>query len=278
MNIEELKKEAEAFQNQAKTYNRKGETAQAVAAYSEAEKRYAALGNERECTSCWSGMAKAYGKNKEFEAAVAAFQNAAQHAKLADWPEKELEIWYNLGLTLQQMGVKTGDIAETNQAIAAFQAALEIAERTADRDSAGVLLVSLGFACAWVKRTSEAIAYFEAAAPFALDKVDFDTAFSAFSSLGVLLSNNGRAADAIPYYLRALELAKTAQGDIVAVADTYANLGIAYEKAGQLDEAIEATDTYREILHVAGDVKATDATAMVKRLRNKARLEKENRR
>jgi hypothetical protein len=47
---------------------------------------------------------------------------------------------------------------------------------------------------------------------------------------------------------------------------------VAYEKAGQLDEAIEAMDTYREILHRAGDVKVNEAVAMVKRLKNKAKL------
>jgi tetratricopeptide (TPR) repeat protein len=191
---------------------------------------------------------------------------------LAQWPDKEIEVCYNLGLTLQQMGLKSGDLEQINQAIEAFQRGLATAQRIGDQASAGVLQLSLGFACAWAKRANEAIAYFEAAIPHALEGADFDTAFSALSSLGVLLSNDGRAEEAIPYYQQALELAKSVQGDIVAVADTYANLGVAYEKAGQLNEAIEAMDTYREILHRAGDLKVNEATAMVKRLKNKAKL------
>ncbi|MEI6045764.1 MAG: tetratricopeptide repeat protein [Chloroflexota bacterium] len=272
MSEEELRREAEVHFNQARVYNKKGELAAAVTAYQTAEKLFGELGAERERTRCWSGMGKAYGKRKEFVQAAAAFNEAAHHAVLAQWPDKEIEVCYNLGLTLQQMGLKSGSLEQVNEAIEAFQRGLIIAQRIEDQTSAGVLQLSLGFACAWAKQTQEAIGYFETAIPHALVGADFDTAFSALSSLGVLLSNNGRAAEAIPYYQQALELAKSEQGDIVAVADTYANLGVAYEKAGQLDEAIEAMDTYREILQRAGDLRLKEATAMVKRLKNKAKL------
>jgi tetratricopeptide (TPR) repeat protein len=272
MHSEELKSETETYLNQAKTFHHLGQTAQAVAAFQAADRLFSEQGDERGRTRCWSGIAKAYGKNKQYELSLEAFGEAARHAARAGWYDKEIEALYNQGLTLQQLGVRGANLRQVGQAIEAFRQALEVAREINDRASVGVLLISLGFACDWSKRDEEAIAYFSEAAPFALDTADFDTAFSAFSSLGVLLSNHNRAAEAIPYYLRALELAKSEQGDLVAVADTFANLGIAYEKAGQLPEAIEALENYREILHYAGDVKAADAAAMLKRLKNKARL------
>jgi tetratricopeptide (TPR) repeat protein len=271
MNSEELKKETDTYLNRAKTYRQLGEIERALEAYQAAERLFAAQGDARGQARCWSGIAKTYGKNKEYEQSAAAFGKAAQHAALADWPDKEIEALYNQGLTLQQLGVKGASLAQVGEAIAIFQQALVVARRIEDRASVGVLLVSMGFACAWAKRNEEAIASFSEAAPFALDNVDFDTAFSALSTLGVLLSNANRAVEAIPYYERALELAKSEEGDLVAVADTYANLGIAYDKAGQLSKAIEALEEYHEILRYAGDVKASDAAAMVKRLKNKAR-------
>ncbi len=276
-NPEELRNDAEAGLNRAKNYNKKGEVTEAIAAYRMAEALFAELGDERGRTRAWSGMGKAYGKYKNYDQAVVAFQEAADHALLAEWPDKEIEALYNEGLTLQQMGLKAGNLGQVTEAIHAFERGLGVARQINDRASQGVLLISLGFACAWAKQVEPAIEYFSAAVPFALDNVDFDTAFSALSSLGVLLSDHGRSAEAIPYYLRALELAKSEQGDIVAVADTFANLSVAYEKTGQLPEAIEAMDNYHEILRQAGDVKATSAAAMLKRLKNKARLEAGNR-
>lgn len=272
-NNEELRNEAEACLNRAKAHNKKGEVSQAIAAYQAAEKIFADLEDERGRTRAWSGMGKAHGKYKQFEPAVAAFQEAADHAVLANWPDKEIEALYNRGLTLQQMGLKAGNLGQVKLAITAFQRGLNVARRINDRASEGVLLISLGFACAWDKEVEAAIEYFSEAAPFALNNVDFDTAFSALSSLGVLLSDHGRPAEAIPHYERALALAKSEQGDIVAVADTFANLSVAYEKTGRLAEAIEAMDNYHEILNQAGDVKASSAAAMLKRLKTKARLQ-----
>lgn len=272
MHSEELKTDTETYLNQAKTFHHLGQTDQAVAAFQSADRIFEAQGDARGRTRCWSGIAKAYGKNKQLEPSIAAFGEAARHAAQAGWHDKEIEALYNKGLTLQQLGVKGADLRQVGQAIEAFRRAMAVAREINDRASVGVLLISLGFACDWAKRDEEAIVYFSEAAPFALDNADFDTAFSVLSSLGVLLSNHNRAAEAIPYYLRALELAKSEQGDLVAVADTFANLGIAYEKAGRLPEAIDALDSYREILHYAGDVKAADAAAMLKRLKNKARL------
>ena len=272
MHSEELKSETEVYLNQAKTFHHLGQTPQAIAAFQAADRIFSEEGDERGRYRCWSGIAKAYGKNKEYEFSLEAFGEAARHAALAGWYDKEIEALYNQGLTLQQLGIKGANLGQVGQAIEAFRQALEVARAINDRASVGVLLISLGFACDWSKRDEEAIVYFSEAAPFALATADFDTAFSALSSLGVLLSNHNRAAEAIPFYLRALELAKSEQGDLVAVADTFANLGIAYEKAGHLPEAIEALENYREILHYAGDVKAADAAAMLKRLKNKARL------
>lgn len=269
---EKAKQEAENYLDQAKLHNKKGATAQAVAAYQTADKIFIEYSDERGRTVCWSGIAKAYGKSKELDRAVAAFAEAARHAVLADWPDKEIEVLYNMGLTLQQMGTKGANLKQVGQAIDAFKQGLATAERIGDKQSEGVLLLSLGFACAWSNRDEEGIEYFDRAASFALQGIDFDTAFSALSSLGVMLSNNGRPAEAIPHYERALELSKTQEGDIVAVADTYANLGIAYEKAGHLEKAIEAMEIYSEILQHAGDVKAADAKAMVKRLKIKGKL------
>ncbi|HEX2912700.1 MAG TPA: tetratricopeptide repeat protein [Chloroflexia bacterium] len=260
---------ADTYLTRARASNKSGQLEAALASYREAARLFSEARDERGLARCWSGMAKVYGKQKELGLSIEAFQQAAEHASLAGWYEKELENLYNLGLSWQQLGVKGANLAQVGKAVAAFQKALEIARRLDDRQSAGVLLISLGFACDWMKYDEKAILYFKEAAPFALDNVDFDTAFSALSSLGVLLSNHNRAVEAIPYYERALELAKSAEGDLVAVADTYANLGIAYEKADRLEEALEAIDTYREILHVSGDVKAAQAAAMVKRLKQK---------
>ncbi len=273
MNNEEFKQQTEAYLSRAKTHHLKGETAQTVAAYEAADRLFAEQGDERGRSRCWSGIAKAYGKNKEFEKSISAFEEAANHAALAPWPDKEIEALYNMGLTLQQLGIKKANLRQTNQAIEAFQKGLKVAKEINDQASAGVLLISLGFACAWLKREDEAITYFKEAAPFALDNVDFDTAFSVLSTLGSILSNLNRGREAIPYFERALELAKSAQGDIVAVADTFANLGISYEKAGRLSDAVEALETYREILSHAGDVKAADAAAMVKRVKQKIKLQ-----
>ncbi len=273
INIQQTNTEAEALMQEAKALNKKGELAGAVAAYRAAAQLFAQAEDERGQTRAWSGAAKAYGREKTYTEAAEAFGEAARHAELAAWPDKEIEALYNRGLVLQQAGLKQATLGKVNLAVEAFQKALKIAESIGDQASVGVLLVSLGFACDWCKLYDEAIYYFGLAAPFALDNVDFDTAFSALSSLGVMLSNAGRAEEAIPHYERVLQMAKSTQGDIVAVADTYANLGIAYEKAGRLLDAIEAIDTYREILQVAGDVKAGDAAAMVKRLKVKAKLQ-----
>ncbi len=268
-NIQDIKSQTEQLLNQAKTHQAKGESALAVAAFQAAEVLFASAADVRGQARCWMGIAKAYGKGKDLERSLEAFGEAARYYQLSGVPDKELEALYNRGLTLQQIGLKNANIAQVGLAIEAFEQALVVARAINDRESAGVLLLSLGFACAWSKREPEAVTYFAEAAPFALDTADFDTAFSALSTLGVLLSNNGRAAQAIPHYLRALELAKSAGGDLVAVADTFANLGVAYEKTGQIPEAIEALDTYREILHTVGDVKANNAAAMVKRLKAK---------
>lgn len=272
MNNEILRDKAENTLNQARALNKLNRSEEALKAYQSAEQLFAELSDERGRTRCWSGIAKCYGKQKLLEPSANAFGEAALHARLAAWPEKEIEACYNQGLTLQQVGLKGATLEQVERAIEAFKQGLAVAKESQDKASAGVLLLSLGFACAWAKRDPEAIAYFSEAVPFALEGIDFDTAFSALSSLGVLLSNAGRGREAVPHLERALAMAKTAEGDIVAVADTFANLGIAYEKAGRLEEAIEAMDTYREILHVSGDVKAATAAAMVKRLKQKAGL------
>jgi tetratricopeptide (TPR) repeat protein len=273
LNNEELKSEAEAQLEKAKNFNKRGEKAEALAAYQAAAQIFERLEDERGQARAFSGMGKVYGKHKDFGRAVEAFGIAAQHSNRANWSDKEIEARYNQGLTLQQMGLKAGNLAQVKQAIQSFEQGLAVARQINDRASQGVLLISLGFACAWAKDNEPAIAYFREAATFALDNLDFDTAFSALSSLGVLLSDSNRADEAIPYYQRALELAKSEQGDIVAVADTFANLGIAYEKAGQLEEALDSLENYHEILKHAGDVKASDAAAMVKRLKQKLKLQ-----
>ncbi len=270
---EELAQQAESFIEQAKSLNKRGQTAGAIEAYKQAADLFARQEDERGQARAWSGIAKAYGKSKDYERSIEAFGRAADHSARASWPDKQIEALYNQGLTLQQVGVKAADLGQVNAAIEAFSQALPVARQTGDRASEGVLLLSVGFACAWARRNSEASTYLSAAVSFALDGVDFDTAFSALSTLGVLLSNEGRGAEAVPHFERALEMAKSTEGDLVAVADTFANLGVAYEKAGRLEEAIEALDTYREILHVSGDVKATGAAAMVKRVQTKLRLQ-----
>lgn len=274
MSDEQIQREIESLMSRGKTLRLKGETEAAVTNYKAADKLFAQQHDERGRTRCWVAIGKTYFKAKDTAKASAAFSQAATLATQADWPDKVIEAYYNKGLILEQAGTKSASLEQISQAIEAFEGGLEVARRCGDQASAGVLLLSLGFDCAWAKRDSEAIIYFKEAVPFALDNVDFDTAFSALSSLGVLLSNNGRPSEAIPYYEQALELAKSSQGDIVAVADTFANLGVAYEKAGRLEEAIEAIDTYREILNQAGDVKASNAAAMVKRLKDKARQQK----
>jgi len=273
MEKEDLPQAAEALMSQAKTLRLKDKTEEAIAAYLAAEKLWAQLSDERGRSRCWTAVGKAYFKGQDQLKAVEAFQRSAEYAAAAEWPDKEIEARYNKGLILERIGTKSANLSQVNGAIQAFQQALAVARSINDTGSVGVLLLSLGFNCAWAKRDAEAIKYLIEAVPFALNGVDFDTAFSALSSLGVLLSNQGRGNEAIPYYERALELAKSQQGDIVAVADTYANLGIAYEKAGRLDEAIEAIDTYREILHTVGDVKAGNAQAMLKQLRDKKRVQ-----
>ncbi len=273
MDNQTLIETAQARLTEARNCNRLNQLPQAIEAYEAAGEIYTRLGDDRGRSRAWSGLAKVLGKQKEFDRSAEAFGEAARLAGLAGWAEKEIEGYYNQGLTLQQLSLKSANMSQLSSAIEAFEAALKIAVQSKDRASEGVLLISLGFACTWLKREKEAIGYFKKAVPFALENVDFDTSFSVLSSLGVLLSNQNRAVEAIPYYERALELAKSTQGDLVAVADTFANLGVAYEKAGRLEDAIEATDTWREILHVSGDVKAASANAMVKRLRLKAELE-----
>lgn len=266
--------DAEKLMSAAKSLRTKEKLEEAVEQYSQAEKIFAAQGDERGRTRAWSGIGKALFQAKDMAGAVKAYSEAATAARLSDWPERELDALYNKGLILERIGTSAANLQQVNAAIEAFQQALDVAQKMSDIQSVGVLLLSLGFNCAWAKRDEEAIAYFSEAMPFALDKADFETQFSSLSSLGVLLSNHNRANEAVPYFERALELAKSARGDIVAVADSYANLGIAYEKAGQLDKAIEAIATYRQILYEAGDVKAGDAAAMLKRLKNLAQKQK----
>jgi tetratricopeptide (TPR) repeat protein len=268
----ELEVQAEQFVEEAKKYNRTGQTEKATAAYLKAVALFEQAGSERGQARCWSGLGKSYGRQRDLERSADAFQRAAQHSVAVGWDDKAIETLYNFGLTIQQIGVKSARLDHVFTAIEAFQQALDIAERIHDLPSAGVLYINLGLACAWCKRDDEAIHFLDAAAASTLDDKDFDTSFSVLSSLGALLSNHNRAEEAIVHFERALELAKSADGDIVAVADTYANLGIAYEKAGRLEAAIEALETYHEILHVAGDIKASDAMAMVKRLKNKVRM------
>ena len=262
----------EGLVTQAKAANKSGDLNAAIAAYLAADSLFAAQGDARGRTRCWSGIAKAQGKNEDFVESAKAFGEMATHARAAGWAEKEIEALYNKGLLLQDMGTKGARLNYVEQAITAFEQGLAVARRAADRQSEGVFLIVAGLACAWCSRHNDSIHYLAIAADFALDGLDFDTSYAALNALAVQLSNKDRAVEAIPYYERALALAKVEDGSLFTVAETYGNLAIAYEKVGRLDKAIEVLEFYYEILNAMGDTKAPDAAAMLRKL--KARVKK----
>ncbi len=194
---------------------------------------------------------------------VASYRAAAGLAKQAEWPEKEVETLYNLGLALQDSG-------ELTAAIEALEQALDTATGLNDLNSAGVLTLTLAFACANAGYDEQAIIYFKAVAPYAIENTPFETAFPALSTLGVMLSNANQPTEAIPYYKQALALARKQPDELVSVADTLANLGVAYEKSGQLLEAIAVMQEYHQILFEVGDVSAPSVAVTIKKLKNRA--------
>jgi tetratricopeptide (TPR) repeat protein len=208
-------------------------------------------------------QAEALQSGRDKPEALEKFLMVIKLAETAGWSEKKLEALYNTGLLLQEL-------KQPDEAIKSFQTALELALQLDDKQSAGVLLVTLGFACANAGYDEDAIGYLSDAVENGLDESDFENTYSTLSTLGVLLSNHNRPLEAIPYYRQALELARAGVDELAAVADTLGNLGVAYEKAGRLDEAISTISEYRQILFEVGDLRVKEATLLLKRLRQKA--------
>ncbi|MEI7554767.1 tetratricopeptide repeat protein [Candidatus Chlorohelix sp.] len=199
---------------------------------------------------------------KQFIPAIALYYEAAAMAASEAWQEKELEAHYFAGLVRQESN-------DLNSAIEDFQSALELALQLGEPGNIRTLYITLGFAYAGVEANEEAIKYLAASANN-LEGLDFETAYSTLNTLGVLLSNENKSLEAVQYYQKALVLARTQPDELVAIADTLANLGIAYEKADKLSEAIDSIEEYRKILFEAGDIKVKEAALLLKRLKHKA--------
>ncbi|NWJ46648.1 MAG: hypothetical protein HXX14_20050 [Bacteroidetes bacterium] len=199
---------------------------------------------------------------KQFKSATALYHEAAAMAAAEGWFEKELEAHYYAGLVRQESNDLSGAIED-------FQCALELAIQLGESGNIQTLYITLGFAYAGIADNEEAVKYLAAAANN-LDGLDFETAYSTLNTLGVLLSNENKSLEAVQYYQKALMLARVQPDELVAVADTLANLGIAYEKASMLPEAITAIEEYRKILFEAGDTKMREAALLLKRLKHKA--------
>ena len=221
---------------------KRGQGNEAITSYTEALNNYEALNNQQGMLTTLEALATLMAKTDNSQAAVL---HAARGIKLAEELRNEpvqRSLLTILGDARQQLG-------ESDEAISAYQEALDLSRAGGDTENEALALYKLGYAqldsgdaSTAVKSWEDALTQFRE-----LGKRDFEG--KTLAALGTAAGEADHWTDAIRFYTSALYIAREL-GDREEEMLRLSDMGYASVQAHQLGQAVLR---YRQALHLAYD-------------------------
>jgi CHAT domain-containing protein/Tfp pilus assembly protein PilF len=185
----------------------------------------------------------------DYEGALAKFREARELYHALGELEKEADALTGVGLAYDYLG-------QPEKALAAQQAALNLARQAASRRVEQDALFNIGEVYVHLGQYQESLSYYQQALTIAREMGDQNGEGNTLNRIGVVYHNQGRYAEALESFQQALSIYQEA-GNRTWEGNTLNNIGLEYEAQGRYARALESfqqtLSIYREMGNRTGE-------------------------